>query len=157
MKRVSTTLLNHNTERGTLRCLKSLAKVNYPDSTIAILGFQIVNKGCYDACSLGHVLNFTGFSLRPPSGIPEHFIFGEDVRLCWVSLLRRYKCVIANKSVVKHFSLSDKKRVNSFSLAFHNSKNAVMNISIFFELVNVFKILPFLFALFRHFRLSGGS
>ena len=136
-----------------------------PDSTIAILGFRIVNKGCYDACSLGHVLNFTGFPLKPRSGIPEHFIFGaggcsilinkktvgfpfdedysiygEDVRLCWLSLLRGYKCVIANKSVVKHFSLYDKKKVNSFSLTFHDSKNAVMKLLNFFELVNVFKI-----------------
>ena len=37
MNRVSTILLNHNNERDTLRCLRSLAEVNYPDFEVIVV------------------------------------------------------------------------------------------------------------------------
>ena len=256
MKRVSIVLLNWNNERDTVRCLKSLAKVDYPDfevvvvdngsdeasvrrlrqhlnknrwngiiktrlielnenrgcaggrnlgvrksknnyvllldndatvnkgylkelvetfskgKNIGLVGPKIVNKGCYN-----HLISYetiwdlfgSGKQLPPNADksltfgvsgcsiffdkrvidVPfeeDYFVYGEDTYLSWILSLKGYKHLIARKSVVTHESTYERRRVGSFNFVFHGTKNQWMNDLIFFELNNLFKILPLLFA-----------
>ena len=153
--------------------LKEMVKVMESEDNVAIVGSRIVNEGSYEAeTTFGGLLHFTGSPIKPPPGMPDYFTFvvsgcsmllnkkvvglpfdedyfmyGEDVYLSWLSLLRGYKCVIATKSVVKHRSLYDKHRNRSFNVAFHGSKNAVLNVLIFLSWLTFLRSC--LFCLFK--------
>ena len=253
MKRVSVVVLNFNTERDTVSCLKSLTKVDYPDFEVVVvengsdensvrelskhiaklkhlLKLRVVrlskNLGYAGGCNAGvretrsdYVVlltndtivnrnylkalvetferyekvgvvvpkivhkgyyqdNLTFNGLMSISGLPIEFLPGEsqsffssvsgcsllfdkrvfelpfdddyflcleDAYLSWSSLLQGYKCVPSLEAVLTHKSLYHKDRSGSFNIVFHPTKNIVMNVLIFFELVNLFKVLPLLF------------
>ena len=253
MKPISVVVLNYNTERDTVRCLSSLAKVDYPDFEVVVVengsaegslrelrrhiaGLKRVlklrfvrlerNRGYAGGCNAGveaarsnyvvllsndtivnrpylkelvktfekedgrvgivvpKVINkeqgdltvlrgFINIGGIPVDFLPgqrepffsnaggcslffdkrifalpfdnDYFINAEDTYLSWRSLLKGYKCVLAPKAVLTHKSLYSKDRTRTFNSVFHMSKNTFMNVLIFFELVNIFKVLPLLF------------
>ena len=254
MKPISVVVLNYNTERDTVRCLSSLAKVDYPDFEVVVVengsddssarelskrisklkqvikvklvrltrnvGYaggcnagvretrndhvvllsndttvnrrylkelvktfekedgrvgivvpKVINKGYgLDKLAFSGLISITGLPVEflPRMSEPffssvngcsllfnkrifnlpfdkDYFIYAEDVYLSWWSLLKGYKCVLAPKAVLTHKSLYFKDRTRTFNGIFHMSKNTSMNVLIFFELVNIFKVLPLLF------------
>ena len=80
---------------------------------------------------------------------PDYFAYAEDTYLGWLAHLRNFTVVLNLNAKMLHVGGGTKKitpkSFNKF-LAFHGTKNQMMNFLIFYELKNVVRILP-LFAI----------
>ena len=143
--------------------LREMVKTFESNSNVGCVGSKVINIGRYSGrIDTVNTLNIFGLAVRDldqtdsfgPSGcsilfdkrvvgLPfdeDYFIYGEDVYLSWFMNLKGYKNQISTKAVVRHKSIYSDKM--NFIKCFHMHKNGVMNFLIFFEFINIVKILP---------------
>ena len=146
--------------------LLEMVKVIESGDNIALVGSRIFwNHHHYDEMTLGAVSTLTALPVlcysgrftflvsgcsmllnKKITGLPfdeDYFMYGEDLYVSWLSNFRGYRCVIAPDSKVFHKAHADSN--SRFDVgSFHGSKNAIMNVLIFFEAFNRIKIFPLL-------------